>query len=203
MRIFGGYVLIICGTCVGKKESVINNTLWVTLLLRVAAHVTPVPSCYIINRTRGLWKIMSTSDVAASLKEVSKLGYDALELAMEQIKKDKLADIENFTYCLKELKKIKGKIPARTKGSDSKTESDSDKWNRIQERINNGITLAERSGNEFEINVMLNVYPLNETSSSEAILDYHGHLMGIEKSSNMLTLISRYLRGQIYTLLAK
>ena len=37
--------------------------------------------------------------------------------------------------------------------------------------------------------------------SDGAILAYHGHLIAIEKNTNVLTLISRYLRGQIYTLL--
>ena len=54
-------------------------------------------------------------DVAASLKEVSKLGYDALELALEKVESNTSVDIENFKKCLKELEKIKDKIPAKGK----------------------------------------------------------------------------------------
>ena len=103
-----------------------------------------------------------------------------------------------------ELEKIEDKIPAKGKSgkskSKSKLETPSDKWKIIQKYIQNGIVLAEQSGNKYEISVALNICPLNGMSD-RAILAYHGQLMAIEKNTNVLALIMRYLRGQIYALL--
>ena len=62
-------------------------------------------------------------ELAATFKEVSHMGSEALVIAFEEMKCDQLVDLDNFTYCLKHLKKFRSKIPQKKRGRESEIES--------------------------------------------------------------------------------